>query len=69
MVAGNPIRTICSIEDIKNKNKELMLTRPLYDRTFNAIEINELKRQKMKKELSDGYGFYQCENYNRVNNK
>ena len=61
--AGNPARFVRTIEEIKEKNIELMKNRPVYDRTFNALTINENRKNRMKEELKDGLGFYQCDNY------
>lgn len=61
--AGNPARFVRSIEEIKEKNIELMKNRPIYDRTFNALTINQNQKNKLKEELKNGFGFYQCDNY------
>ncbi|KAA6303775.1 MAG: Galactoside O-acetyltransferase [Candidatus Ordinivivax streblomastigis] len=67
--AGNPARYVRSISEIKNKNMELLKTRPTYDRTFSPLEINEKLKLKMKEELKTGFGFYQCNNYRSFNNQ
>jgi maltose O-acetyltransferase len=67
--AGNPARYIRSISEIKEKNMELLNTRPVFDRTFNALNLDENSKKKMKEELKTGFGFYQCDNYHLLKDK
>ncbi|WP_189663082.1 acyltransferase [Polaribacter sp. IC073] len=66
VAAGNPVKVIQSISDFKKKNINLLKSRPLFDTSFGAIIINEEKKQLMKQKLYDGYGFYQCDNYSKM---
>lgn len=66
VAAGNPIKSICSISEFKNKNIDLLKSRPTYDRTYEAFNISKEQRDKMKKDLIDGYGFFQCDNYQEM---
>jgi maltose O-acetyltransferase len=66
--AGNPAKFIRQIDEIKEKKLELLKSRPCYNQTFNPLVINNEQKNTMKKQLQDGFGFCQCENYHLFNN-
>lgn len=58
VVAGNPAKKICTIEEYLNKNRELMKVRPVYENEWTIREeINDSKKEQMKKDLLDGIGY------------
>lgn len=56
--AGNPAKFICTIEEFKAKNTNLMTTRPCYGENFSEREnISDQMKQKMRQDLEDGFGY------------
>lgn len=56
--AGNPAKFICSIDDFIDKNKKMMMSRPRYGKEYTeSFNIDNIKKEKMKKDLEDGFGF------------
>ena len=56
--AGNPAKLIRSMEEYINKNKEMMKIRPCYGEEYTIRgQINNIKKEKMVNELSDGVGY------------
>lgn len=66
--AGNPAHSICSLTEFKRKNLELLKIRPIFDRSFDSLNISESSKISMKQQLLNGYGFYQCDNYENMKN-
>ena len=58
VVAGNPAKIICKVEDYVNKNKELMNNYGTYDEKWPMYKyINENEKKSMKQELDGRIGF------------
>lgn len=58
VVAGNPVKKICTIDEYLNKNRKLMETRPMYGEEWTLRgDINDEKKQKMLSDLSQGIGY------------
>ena len=55
---GNPARFICTTDEYISRQKKLMETVPVYDRSFTlGGEITPEKKQQMLDEMKDGKGF------------
>ena len=63
VAAGNPAKIICSIEEFKKRKNKIIKKRPMYDRSYEPININKSSRTKMNKELLNGVGFFECDNF------
>jgi maltose O-acetyltransferase len=58
VAAGSPAKIVCSIEEYKKKNLDLMKLRPCYGEEFTLRgKISDAAKQKMREELKDGFGF------------
>ena len=58
VVAGNPARVICSIEEYIEKNKIRMANRPVYGEEYTLrYPIDEAKKRKQQADLKSGIGF------------
>lgn len=59
VVAGNPMRVICTYDEYMEKNKRLMENRPKYDSewTITNKQFTKDMKDKMKKDLEDGIGY------------
>lgn len=58
VVAGNPAKFICTIEEYINKNSELIKVRPKFSKSYTIKEnISENMKQEMIDKLADGIGF------------
>lgn len=56
--AGNPVKFICSIEDFRNKNRELMNNNPCYEEDYTErFNVSKEKKNRMKKELENKFGY------------
>lgn len=55
VVAGNPLKVICTFEEYINKNEVNMKIRPVYSSTNKDIGNEEIER--IKKELENGIGY------------
>lgn len=67
--AGNPARFICTLDEHKRKNLTLKSHRPFFDRRFSPLKLSDEDKTFMKKELSNGFGYFKCENYDRINSE
>ena len=58
VVAGNPARVICTIEEYLQKQKAQMQTCPVYDESYTLrADITEEKKQEQKEALKDSWGY------------
>jgi maltose O-acetyltransferase len=58
VVAGNPARVLCTLDDYLEKNRLLMKERPVYDESWTLKKgISFSKKEKMNDDLKDGFGF------------
>lgn len=56
--AGNPAHFICRVEDFINRNKTLIMTRPIYDFSWTMqSKVSSEKKARMVESLKDGIGF------------
>lgn len=61
--AGNPARFICTIDDLKQKHRELLKSQPFFDRSFSVLEMDKSAKEEMNQSLKNGAGYYMCYNY------
>lgn len=58
VVAGNPARYICSMDEYVDKNQKKMNSSPIYDVSWTKRgKITNEKKKKMIEELSNGLGY------------
>lgn len=58
VVAGNPARTICSLDDFKIKNKNKMTANNTFDEDYTMRgNLTEEKKMEMIEKLKDNIGF------------
>ena len=58
LVAGNPAKIIGSTSDYLDKNKKLIVTRPIFDEKWTIrCNITTLQKEQMVKKLKDGIGY------------
>lgn len=57
VAVGNPARVICSTDEYIKKNKDLMNTRPIYDKSYMIDNITNEMKQHMINDLKSGIGF------------
>jgi len=58
VAVGSPACVICTIDEYKRKNSELMARRPVYEDEYTMRGgISSEKKAQMRKELADGFGF------------
>lgn len=56
--AGSPARKICSTKDYIIKNRKLTEERPCYGEEYTVRQdVDEKRKEQMRKDLSDGVGF------------
>ena len=56
--AGSPAKKICSTKDYILKNRKLMEERPCYGEKYTVRQdVDEKRKEQMRKDLSDGFGF------------
>lgn len=58
VVAGNPAKVICTINEYINKNQALMEHRPCFDDSYTIRKnISTVKKNEMRQQLTSGFGF------------
>lgn len=58
VAAGNPAKVICNTSEYLKKNKNLMETRPVFDKTWTVkFSISDLQKKEMIEKLKDGIGY------------
>lgn len=58
VVAGNPAKEICTLEEFKAKNKERLDKSHVYDISWTLRgKITEVKKEKMKNDLKNNLGY------------
>lgn len=58
VIAGNPAKIICTVEEFKNKHSKKMAKGILYDHSYKKRNNKDLsKRNKMKEELKEKVGY------------
>lgn len=58
VVAGSPAKTICTLEEYVEKNRDLMALRPVFDRSYTLNGgVTQERKFEMKKELRTDSGF------------
>lgn len=58
VMAGNPAKKVCTIDEYLNKNKELMESRHVYGEEWTLRNnIDSEKKEKMFKDLLEGIGY------------
>ena len=58
VAAGSPAKVICSIEEYRKKNEELMSMRPKYEEEYTIRGgITDDRKHQMRNEHKNGFGF------------
>ncbi|WP_257152359.1 hypothetical protein [Priestia megaterium] len=57
MAVGQPAKVVSSIKDFLKKNKTLMETRTVYDKSWLIGNITKELKKQMKKDLENGMGY------------
>lgn len=58
VIAGNPAKIICTIDEFKKKHKNYFDNKNKYDDNYKRKKITHNLKQKMKKELLKSHGGY-----------
>lgn len=64
--AGVPAKTICSIEDYKNKTiSKIKMGGGIFERKYSTFNLSKEEKSYMKSVCDKGFGYLQSENYSQ----
>ena len=69
VVAGNPARIICTLEEYIAKYEKKINSKNLLDREFSPLMLDDKKKQKLKDLTSDDFCYFKSVNYDEIHKK
>lgn len=65
VVAGNPARPISTLDDFICKQSKLLEKTELLDRSYSPLNLDEVKKSKIKEMANEGFVYFMCKNYKK----
>lgn len=59
VIAGNPAKLICSVEEYEKRIKKQLENSPKFSKEYHLDAISEIKKQEMRDALNDNFGYIQ----------